>query len=57
MKLKTTDCEKISRRICGKRNCSNKSYAILNSKFLCENHFREKSPEKSTTYIRKWRNL
>ena len=52
MKLKTTDMEKISRRICEKKNCGDKSSAILNSKFLCEDHFREIHPGKESGLLR-----
>ncbi len=46
MKLKKTDMERISYRNCEKKGCKNKSYAIFNKKFLCEEHYREKKPSK-----------
>ena len=52
MKLKPTDIEKISRRKCQIKGCSNKSYGIVEQKFLCKGHFREKVPEKRINYSR-----
>ncbi|KKN12605.1 hypothetical protein LCGC14_1014730 [marine sediment metagenome] len=57
MKLKTTDVEKINRRICEIKGCPNKSYAMADSKFLCKMHFREKIPEKKLNYSRYINNL
>ncbi|KKN27764.1 hypothetical protein LCGC14_0861140 [marine sediment metagenome] len=57
MKLKLTDIEKISRRICERKGCPDKSYGIVEQKFLCKGHFREKVPEKKLNYSRYINNL
>ena len=35
MKLKTTDTEKITRKICGTKDCPNKATGIINKKYYC----------------------
>ena len=50
MNLKRTDMEKISYRYCEKKGCKNKSEALFHTKFLCEDHFKEKKPPKEKSY-------
>jgi len=57
MNQKPTDIEKISKRKCQIKGCSNKSYAIAEQKFLCKGHYREKHPEKKLNYSRYINNL
>ena len=50
MKLRTSDMERISSRICQKKGCKNKSYALFHAKFLCKEHYREKKPNKESHF-------
>jgi len=42
--------ERINHRKCEIKGCSNKSYALFNTKFLCEEHYREKHPSKESNF-------
>ena len=46
MKLKTTDIEKIERRICETKGCSKKAYGVIKTKYLCKMCYEEIKPPK-----------
>ena len=50
MTLRKSDMERISSKKCGIKYCKNKCYAILYTKFLCKEHYREKKPLKLSNY-------